>query len=711
MQARLDAEGVKKSPEADRRTLLRRVTLDLTGLAPTAAETDAFLADRSPDAYEKVVSRLMASPRYAEKQAIEWLDAVRYADTAGFHGDNPYPVWPYRDWVLKAIRDNKPFDAFTREQLAGDLLPGATVDQRIASAYNRLNRVSGEGGLQEKEYLAKYGADRVRTVSTVWMGSTLGCAECHDHKFDPFKAKDFYAMKAFFADINEPGMARDGNGRNGPEAWGVKLAMPTPDEKRRLEDLDSRIAEARKALADRTAALGSSASSGRAPRSIALTGRVEVAVPAPGVDVGAGRDDDAFTTISACASAACCGSRKSRSRTSSWWAAPTPTPRPYTITLKPGAGTWRSLGIEVARDDTLPGAFVARGGIGAELSEIEADVDGRRLSFAIAASAGAFGNVEMSPANAIDGDLKTAWSFGDFGTSSSNPFAAFQLAQPLTTSANTTIVIRIRQVSPVRRATLGRFRLALSAGPAWGDDAIAGGTVEDNAVDEAQEYRGLPARLVQALSAAPGATAGPAAPSEGTGGGGRGRGAAPDAQTVAQAYFQLSSPDLAPLAGAQARLEAAKAALEMRVTRVMVSEAMPAPRETRILPRGNWMDDSGAVVEPAIPGFMGELNTGGRRATRLDLANWLVSAQNPLTARAYVNRIWHQFFGTGLSNTLADLGSQGEWPSHLALLDWLAAEFMAPQYDADRHACVGHEARRADDRDERHLQAVVGSTA
>ena len=171
----------------------------------------------------------MASPRYAEKQAIEWLDAVRYADTAGFHGDNPYPVWPYRDWVLKAIRDNKPFDAFTREQLAGDLLPGATVDQRIASAYNRLNRVSGEGGLQEKEYLAKYGADRVRTVSTVWMGSTLGCAECHDHKFDPFKAKDFYAMKAFFADINEPGMARDGNGRNGPEAWGVKLAMPTPD--------------------------------------------------------------------------------------------------------------------------------------------------------------------------------------------------------------------------------------------------------------------------------------------------------------------------------------------------------------------------------------------------------------------------------------------------------------------------------------------------
>ena len=383
----------------------------------------------------------------------------------------------------------------------------------------------------------------------------------------------------------------------------------------------------------------------------------------------------------------------------------------YTITLKPGAGTWRSLGIEVARDDTLPGAFVARGGIGAELSEIEADVDGRRLSFAIAASAGAFGNVEMSPANAIDGDLKTAWSFGDFGTSASNPFAAFQLAQPLTTSANTTIVIRIRQVSPVRRATLGRFRLALSAGPAWADDAIAGGTVEDNAVDESKEYRGLPARLVQALSAAPGATAGPAAPSEGTGGGGRGRGAPRDAQTVAQAYFQLSSPDLAPLASAQARLEAAKAAIEMGVTRVMVSEAMPAPRETRILPRGNWMDDSGAVVEPAIPGFMGELNTGGRRATRLDLANWLVSRAKPADGPRV------------RQSDLAPVLRHGpvEHPRRSRLAGRVAVPPRAPRLARRRvhgaavrrrrRARVGHEAPRADDRDERHLQAVVGSAA
>ncbi len=191
VEARLERENLRPSPEADKRTLLRRVTLDLTGLPPTPGEVEAFLKDTSARAYEKVVDRLMASPRYAEQQAMHWLDAVRYADTCGFHSDNPFPAWPYRDYVLRAFRDNKPFDEFTREQLAGDLMPNPSMEQKVASAYNRLTRTSAEGGLQPLEYLAKYGADRVRTLSTVWMGSTMGCAECHDHKFDPFTSKDF----------------------------------------------------------------------------------------------------------------------------------------------------------------------------------------------------------------------------------------------------------------------------------------------------------------------------------------------------------------------------------------------------------------------------------------------------------------------------------------------------------------------------------------
>jgi hypothetical protein len=664
VRTRLALEGLSPSAEADRRTLIRRATLDLTGLVPTAAEVDAFLRDTSPNAYGALVDRLMASPQCAEKQAIYWLDAVRYADTAGFHGDNPYPVWPYRDYVLRAFRDNKPFDVFTREQLAGDLLPNAGDEQKIASAYNRLNRVSGEGGLQEKEYLAKYGADRVRTVSAVWMGSTLGCAECHDHKFDPFLTKDFYAMKAFFADINETGLARDGNGRNGPEAWGAKLMLPTAAEKQQLDALDRRIADSRQALTEHTTALagrrkawetatlesfvrGETTWQFQRPVAMSATQATLTVHDDLGLRIGSLlRFKEKPVTDLIVVSGA------------------NPDTETYTITLKPGAGTWRSLGIEVGRDDTLPGGYVARGGIGAEVSEIEASLmasavsrTAQKLRFVIAATPGGRGSdVDFGPVNAIDGDLKTAWSFGDFGTSSSNPFASFQFDHPVTTSRDDSIVIRIVQASSVRRATLGRFRLALSHGVAWADDALSGGTVEDVSVDPSKEYLGLPDRLVKAFTT-------------------------PDARRL-ETFFQISTPELAPLAAEVAKVEAAKAAVLMGVTRVMVSEAMRLPRETRILPRGNWMDDSGAVVEPAVPEFLGELDASGRRATRLDLANWLVSPRNPLTARAYVNRIWRQFFGTGLTNTLGDLGSQGEWPSHPDLLDWLAAEFMHPEFES-----------------------------
>ena len=251
IQERLQAVGFEASPEADRRTLIRRVTLDLTGLPPTPREVQEFLKDASPDAYEKVVNRLLASAGYAEKQAMHWLDAVRYADTCGFHGDNPFPAWPYRDYVLRAFRDNKPFDVFTREQIAGDLLPDGGVEQKVASAFNRMNRTSAEGGIQPKEYLAKYAADRVRTVSAVWLGSTMGCAECHDHKFDPFASRDFYSMKAFFADIKETGLVPD----KGPKAWGSQLALPTEEQRRQLGELHERIAELRRRLEEKTEGL------------------------------------------------------------------------------------------------------------------------------------------------------------------------------------------------------------------------------------------------------------------------------------------------------------------------------------------------------------------------------------------------------------------------------------------------------------------------
>ena len=218
-------------------TLLRRLSFDLTGLPPTPEEVDAFLKDQSPDAYEKLVDRLLASPHYGERMAIYWLDIVRYADTAGYHSDNHRDVSLYRDYVIDAFNADKPFDRFTIEQLAGDLLPNPTNEQRIASGYNRLLQTTEEGGVQAKEYLAKYAADRVRNASVVWLASTMGCAECHSHKFDPFTNKDFYSFEAFFADLKETAVGRQ-----------EQTPLPTKEQEADLRKLEERIAAARAAL-------------------------------------------------------------------------------------------------------------------------------------------------------------------------------------------------------------------------------------------------------------------------------------------------------------------------------------------------------------------------------------------------------------------------------------------------------------------------------
>jgi mono/diheme cytochrome c family protein len=245
VDARLATEGLSPLPEADRTTLARRVAIDLTGLPPEPAAIDAFLADPSPDAYERMVDRLLASSHHAERLAAWWLDLVRYGDSVGYHGDQEIAMWPYRDWVINAFAANMPFDQFTREQLAGDLIPDATRDQKIAAAYNRLNLMSAEGGGQDKEYHAKYASDRVRATSGVWLGSTLGCAECHDHKFDPFTTRDFYAFAAFFADVQERGIYH-GAGDNG--LWGEMMWLPSPEQAAKQADLEAQVAAAKAAV-------------------------------------------------------------------------------------------------------------------------------------------------------------------------------------------------------------------------------------------------------------------------------------------------------------------------------------------------------------------------------------------------------------------------------------------------------------------------------
>ena len=218
-------QGLHPSPDADPRTLLRRLRLDLTGLPPSPDESDAFAADPSPAAYEKTIDRLLACPQFGERLAMYWLDVVRYADTCGYHSDTERSIWLYRDYVIQAFNSNMPFDRFTVEQLAGDLLPGATNEQKIASGYNRLLQTTEEGGAQAKEYTAKYAADRVRNTAAVWLGSTMGCCECHDHKYDPFTTKDFYSFAAFFADVKETAVGKQ-----------EQTPMPSPEQDAAAEE-------------------------------------------------------------------------------------------------------------------------------------------------------------------------------------------------------------------------------------------------------------------------------------------------------------------------------------------------------------------------------------------------------------------------------------------------------------------------------------------
>ncbi len=670
IRARLEKEGLKPSLEADPRTLIRRVTLDLTGLPPTPEEVAAFLKDGN---YERVVDRLMASPRYAEMQALHWLDAVRYADTCGFHGDNVFPAWPYRDYVLRAFRDNMPFDRFTREQIGGDLMPNATVDQKIASAYNRMNRTSAEGGLQPKEYLAKYAADRARTASVVWLASTTGCAECHDHKFDPITSRDFYSMEAFFADVKETGLVPD----RGSKAWGSLLALPSDTQRVKLEDLKRKVEAAKKALEDKAATFASRETQWEKDVLAAYKAgklnwkdqRPFAAKSENGAKLTIYNDEpvdfmyyDGGTQL---------GERKPGGGVVIA-SGPNPDNETYTVSFKPGEGTWTALGVHIVQEDSLPGERLARGADRVVITEVEAEMAGRKLKFVLAT---ATNNADVSPdvpaMAAIDGDPSTGWGISGPGDNN-DIMLALRFAEKLRTQKDSVITVHLHQDSEVRRATAGRFRIALS------DAEYSSPSFEKRPKKDGDSTNtGLPASIVRALE--------PPEKKEEP----KDEKAVKEAKARAEEQkkalwkqFEFMTPELQPFVVEVAKLEAELAILESRIPKVVVTEATE-PREIRILARGNFLDESGAVVEPAVPGFLGKLNTGGRRATRLDLANWLVSEKNPLTARVYANRTWRQFFGIGIVKTLDDVGSQGEWPRHPELLDWLATEFMHPRYQAE----------------------------
>jgi len=609
VQVRLEAIGLKPSPQADRRTLLRRLRLDLTGLPPTPEEMDAFLADDNPKAYERAVERLLASEHYGERLALYWLDLVRYGDTGGYHSDNHRDIWLYRDWVIRAFNENKRFDTFTIEQLAGDLLPTPTNEQRIASGYNRLLMTTEEGGAQAKEYTAKYAADRVRNASVVWLGLTMGCAECHTHKYDPITLKEFYQFAAFWADVQEVAVGRQ------PQ---TKIA--TGEQALKLAHLDEQLATARKQLQTDTPALQAARQSWE-QELLELHQKAHPWTPVKPLTAVSAQGQ----TLTIQPSGEVLASGKN------------PETDVYTLTLAAAGRTVTGLRLKALTDPSLTQGRLSRANGNFVLTKVVLTADGKPvIPSAVLAD---YSQVGFPIESVLKGG--PGWAV-DGHTRKENREAVFRLPQPIQPKE---LVVRLEFNSPYRQHHIGKLALALTKVP----------------TPELSAKAGLPEAVVTALTT-------PA-----------------DKRSAAQkaallAHFQATAPELAPVRAEIARLEAEKKKLEDSLPQTLITTSV-TPRTVRVLPRGNWLDDSGEIVQPGTPASLPPLRFEGKRATRLDLARWLMAKENPLTARVFVNRLWKLFFGQGLVTTLDDFGAQGSPPSHPELLDWLAVEFRESGWD------------------------------
>lgn len=623
--AELEKRGARPSPEADRRTLVRRVSLDLTGLPPSPEETEAFVNDTAPDAYDRLVDRLLASPRFGERMAVYWLDLARFADTAGYHGDQNLRIFPYRDYVIDSFNANKPFDVFTREQLAGDLLPSPTEEQLIATGFNRLNMMTREGGSQPKEYLAKYAADRVRTVGNAWLGSTFGCAECHDHKFDPITARDFYSMEAFFADITQWGVYADYGYTPEPELEGVNNDSPFPPEVevtspfllRKAERLRRELDAWIKAVAARRDADPAAREEytrwlrdGAAFLAAHPDGWRTVAGPEAGED-GVATFADAKASDVALKLPLAAGETLAAIR----------------VELLPAGKDGSILrGGAKGRGEFHFSFGLLRKGKGKPepLAMDFADAVGKEPRYANGAEIPGILTGWRTP--------KDAWNRRHAGH--------WRLKQPVVAGEGDTLVVTAKQ----SRAAALRVGVSPFARPEDVATVWMSGVLREAARNPRPGFWPM---LDEAWL-----------------------GGSPGVKEEDRAVWRRLSAEIRECRNGR--------------TFTLVTRARE-PYPIRVLPRGNWLDESGPITPPATPGFLpGPSAPEEGRLTRLDLANWLCAPENPLTARAFANRVWRLFFGTGISAVVDDLGAQGEPPSHPELLDWLAAEFRDSGWNVKR---------------------------
>ncbi|MEM7391153.1 MAG: PSD1 and planctomycete cytochrome C domain-containing protein [Verrucomicrobiota bacterium] len=621
--ARLEREGLAPESDADQRTLLRRVSLDLNGLPPTRKEIRAFLDDPSANAYEKVVDRLLASTRYGEHMARYWLDAARYGDTHGLHLDNYREIWPYRDWVIKAYNRNLPFDRFTIEQLAGDLLPNPTLDQRIATGFNRCHVTTGEGGSIDEEYYVRYAVDRTETVGTVWLGLSVGCAGCHDHKYDPVSQKEFYRMYAYFNNITERAM--DGNKKAVPPI--VKVPLPGNAEK--LKAIDERIADLERRLAGEWPEVDKA----QVEWEQSLLTTVEQ-IPTWTV-----LKPEVYTSS---------GGAKLRllEDRSVLAAGANPAKDVYELAAPLPEGRWTALRLEGLVHHSLPHKGAGRSeNSNVVLSEFEAEVADEpgawtRLKFVRAWADHEQGDGPFKVVNAIDGKAGTGWAI-DGHRRRENRQAIFQAEAPFSGGR---IKVRLRQESPFARHQFGRVRVALT---------------EAENIPEVKP--GPPEELLAIVKAAD---------------------RSPGQQAQLRTYYRRQVVSLGPLVDVRDQIDRArkeKANLEKQAVTTMVMQEREQPRGAYVLERGQY-DQRREPVQPGVPAVLPKLGDDAPN-NRLGFARWLMRPDHPLTARVTVNRYWQQLFGTGLVKTSEDFGNQGERPTHPALLDWLATEYIRLGWD------------------------------
>jgi hypothetical protein len=641
LTTRLEREGLAMQPEADRETLLRRLSLDLIGLPPTLAEQDAFLSDRSTDAYEKAVDRLLASPHFGERMAVDWLDLARYADSNGFQVDDSRQMWLWRDWLVGAYNRNLPFDRFTIEQLAGDLLPDATQDQIIATGFNRNHRLNGEGGRIEAEWFVETVIDRVETTGMTWMALTLNCARCHDHKYDPLSQREFYGLFAFFNSIEESGvLAIQGKTRNTPPLISVPGEAQTAD----IARVGAEVAKAEAAL---------KTSSGEMPAAFAKwEGDLRSRLAGPGGSASAGT----WSVASGDSAKSLGGASLTRQPDGSWLAGGrNPNNDTYEITVPPPSPTLGGILLEVLPDASLPGKSLGRGSNGnfvltgvelvlrlpdgkeqvVPLTKAEADYEQNGYGVAAILENAKAPNAKAARGWAIDGnsaDKKVARR------------AMFLAASPVPVPAGAAVTVRLRHQSGFGDHNVGRFRLST--------------TPLEPSLVKLDGGSGLPGNLLAII------TGDPAKRSEAD-------------RKALETWYRANADH--PEKRARAALDAAKAKrteVEQSFPSVMVMKEKPAPREAFVLHRGEY-DKPGEQVPRLLPAFLPPLPEGAPQ-NRLGLARWLVSGEHPLTARVWINRQWERLFGTGIVKTSENFGSQAEWPFHPELLDWLAVEFTSP---------------------------------